>query len=316
MESRIPPKMDVSSLRVIEMGLLLRRRRIFRRNSTIGRAPIIDYITRKNPVMLYLNKLGWYTGTVSPTVPFAMRYIEKRHAILQKGEAPANDLLAKFLMEREENPKVVTDQVVFGMSLSVINAGADTTAIALSGLFYHLLKNPECYRKLQQEIDSSKLDTISVPFRAAQELPYLDACVKEGFRIHPSFVIPQERVTPPTGALIAGIWVPGNTVVACNSWTINRDPEVFGEDSSIFRPERWLESEEKKRMMNSALLHFGAGSHHCIGKNIALMEIYKLVPSFLRYFHVELVDQQKAVEFRDLMVLEIVEMPVRVRRRV
>jgi hypothetical protein len=68
-----------------------------------------------------------------------MRHIKNRHATLQKGEAPKNDLLAKFLMEKEENPKVVTDQVVFGMTLSVVNAGS---VLVLSHLHFIFQSQP------------------------------------------------------------------------------------------------------------------------------------------------------------------------------
>jgi cytochrome P450 len=249
---------------------------------------MIDYMLRKNPLIVYLSKLGLESAKLSPTVPFAANNIKKRLLALEKGEAPNDDLLSKFLTAQRENPTIVTDEAVFGMTLSMVNAGSDTTATSLAALFYHLLKNPERYHKLQSEIDSTLGEkNSSTTFRTAQTMPYLDACVKEGFRIHPALSIPQERVTPPSGAMVAGIWVPGDTVVACNPWTINRNKEIFGEDATLFRPERWLENNEKRvREMNSTLFQFGAGAHLCIGKNIALMEIYKLVPNFLRKFHV------------------------------
>lgn len=83
-------------------------------------------------------------------------------------------------------------------------------------------------------------------------------------------------------------------MVSCNPWVIHRRKDVFGDDVEAFRPERWLDDLEKTsesektrlREMNAAMLHFGAGSKTCLGKHIALLEIYKLVPSFLRKFDV------------------------------
>jgi cytochrome P450 len=93
---------------------------------------------------------------------------------------------------------------------------------------------------------------------------------------------------PPKGAYVGGRWIPGNTIVACNAWTIHRCRDVFGEDVETYRPERWLEaSGEQRNAMSSALLVFGAGAHLCIGMNIAKMEMWKLVPSVLKCFEVK-----------------------------
>jgi len=44
--------------------------------------------------------------------------------------------------------------------------------------------------------------------------------------------------------------------------------EVFGEDAHEFRPERWLESEDKYHAMNKAMMVFGAGTRTCLGKHV------------------------------------------------
>jgi cytochrome P450 len=77
------------------------------------------------------------------------------------------------------------------------------------------------------------------------------------------------------------------------------DKGVFGDDAELYRPERWLYNEElcktdigkqgeesRVKEMNGTMFQFGMGSRTCIGKNISLLEIYKLVPSMLRRFEV------------------------------
>lgn len=111
--------------------------------------------------------------------------------------------------------------------------------------------------------------------------------VKESFRLHPAAGLPLERIVPPGGATIAGEFVAGGTIVGASAWVIHRRREIFGDDVNIFRPERWLgkDSEQVKRM-EGTLLHFGMGARTCIGKNISLLEVYKLVPAVLRTFEV------------------------------
>jgi len=72
---------------------------------------------------------------------------------------------------------------------------------------------------------------------------------------------------------------------------LHRRAEIFGNDIDTFRPERWLEAKpDRLKEMKATMFQFGAGARTCIGKNISLLEIYKLVPTFLRNFEVALED--------------------------
>lgn len=73
-------------------------------------------------------------------------------------------------------------------SYGALFAGSDTTAIAFRSLFYHLMHNPEAYRKLEAEVDQAVNEgRLSMPptYKEASQLPYLCACIKEALRIHP-----------------------------------------------------------------------------------------------------------------------------------
>jgi cytochrome P450 len=88
---------------------------------------------------------------------------------------------------------------------------------------------------------------------------------------------------------ILGSHIPGGTIVGCNAWVLHRRPEIFGQDVDSFRPERWLEPKpDQLREMKATMFQFGAGARTCIGKNISLLETYKIVPTFLRNFEVRL----------------------------
>jgi hypothetical protein len=96
-----------------------------------------------------------------------------------------------------------------------------------------------------------------------------------------------------------------------NAMVTQYDKGVFGEDSYEFRPERWLCGEEQWRIMDKAMLVFGAGTRTCIGKHVRLRswkyylknthanrvqlsnaEMYKLVPEFFRLFTIEMAHDQ------------------------
>lgn len=104
--------------------------------------------------------------------------------------------------------------------------------------------------------------------------------------MHPAIGMLIERVVPPSGATICGSFIPGGTIVGCNAWVVQRDRSTFGEDCDNYRPERWLADADSTHKMERAMLQFGAGTHLCLGQNIALMEIYKLVPSMMKTYEV------------------------------
>jgi cytochrome P450 len=253
---------------------------------------------------MWLSRHGFYNG-VTATVPFAQKQMtEKSRNFEPLGQSMKSgkvrvDLLTKFLQAKVDNPEVVDDRAVLGLTLSMVNAGSGTISTTLAAILYFLLKHPKVMAELVAEIDShfpspSKKDSAVnftdyvVPFPKSQELPFLDAVIKEIFRIWPGLGAQLiERVTPPEGAYIMGEFIPGDVIVSCNAWIMHRHKATYGEDVEDFRPSRWLEANhEQLAAMNKTLLVFGAGPNTCIGKNIGLLELYKVVPSLLRTFKV------------------------------
>lgn len=258
-----------------------------------------------------LSQLGVFDGTF-PVARFARARMAERLIPELKPESGHSsntdmshmmkqDLLSKFIAAREARPEFMTDALVQTMAVSMAFAGSETTAISLSAVIYYLLRNPKYYEILREELDEaaasgrfSDYETGLVTFAEAQKLPYLHACIQEAFRMHPAAGLPLERIVPPQGAEIAGHHVKGGTIVGCSAWLIHRRPEIFGPNVDLYNPGRWLadpeldfnEESERIKRMNGMMFQFGMGSRTCIGKNISLLEIYKVVPSLLRRFHV------------------------------
>lgn len=157
----------------------------------------------------------------------------------------------------------------------------------MSVLVFQLLKHPAALAKMQQELDAAFPDRNAIPAWdvVSTQLPYLDACVKETFRIHPSTGFIMERIVPAGGAVIRGEFVPAGTAVGCLPWVIHRHRPTFGDDADDFRPERWTEASPANReQMEKFLCPFGFGSRMCLGREIGLFETYKIAATlFNRY---------------------------------
>ncbi|KAG2419172.1 hypothetical protein HFD88_002278 [Aspergillus terreus] len=170
-----------------------------------------------------------------------------------------------------------------------ITAGSDTTAISLSSCLYYLYTNPDKLKKLRDEIDTMASDgRISDPvtFREAQDMTYLQAVIKEALRLHPAVGTMLPRVVPKGDE---------QAEVGANAWALHYSNEIYGPDPKAFRPERWI-GDEKTSLMESMMFAFGGGSRTCLGRNISLLEMTKVLPQLVRKFDIELEAASKAMD--------------------
>ncbi|CAK7221894.1 hypothetical protein SBRCBS47491_004685 [Sporothrix bragantina] len=223
----------------------------------------------------------------------AEQCIAERHAQLEQGKSgDEKDILASlFAVMREKGEKVDFGRTEVKVEVYVaLFAGSDTTAAAVSSVLYHLMKSPAVYKKLTNEIDeATRAGSLSSPiqYKEAAALPYLDACIKEGMRLHPSVGLTLPRHVPAGGCQIAGAWFPEGTRVGVNAAVVHRNRDIFGNDADNFNPDRWFGPDAAR--MDRYMFQFGGGSRTCIGKNISLCEMYKMIPELLRAYHIELV---------------------------
>ena len=277
---------------------------MFRFRPKIGQLPVLDRLFIKNPIRMWMSKYG-LLNLNSPVVEFAKKRMEEaavqekqgKDAVGQASIAGDNrkrrDFLARFKEAHVKDPAFIGTDRVLALTVANMFAGSDTTAITLRAVFYYLLKNPHIMEALlaelaQQHHDGKfSRDDALVQWDEVRELPYLGAVINEALRCHPAVGITLERVVPPQGITVADNFLPGGTIVGCSAWVLHRNEAIFGPNPDIFRPERWLEASPAQRtLMTSSLFSFGMGARTCIGKNISLLEMYKLVPAVLRTFEV------------------------------
>lgn len=214
------------------------------------------------------------------------------------------------------------DLFVTGACSSNLFAGSDTTSLTLTATYFNIVTRPEILFKLRTELDAAHgSGQLSDPptFRETQQLPYLQAILKEALRLHPATGLPLWREVPKGGVTLCGTFFPEGTNLGVNSWVAHRNVDVWGEDAEEFRPERWLESsDEKLREMNASYMPFGLGARTCIGKNISLLEISKVIPQLVRRYDVRIgtaVEEGKGLATRCAWFVKQKEFVVYPRRR-
>jgi hypothetical protein len=222
----------------------------FERVSLVGQVPWIDTFLRINPLLSKLRP-----QPVSPIVKFSIARMQERKA-RSDGEANDRDLLSRFL-DAQANTPGLPPWALSAWIAGNITAGSHTTATILRTVFYFLLKNPETLETLRQEMTAAKEGgRLSEPpaWKEVQNLPYLDACLKEAQRIYAPIGMHLERVVPESGSTICGKYLKAGTVVGINAWVVQFDAAIFGRDVDKWRPERWIDcSEEELVKMEKAL---------------------------------------------------------------
>lgn len=241
-------------------------------------------------VFLFSRRLQRDLGPSSPWGRFlrareaidALLYAEIRERRAQ-ADGERDDILSLLLQARDEEGRALTEQELRDELLTLLVAGHETTATALSWALYWLATRPEVQERLREELLSAR-----APANDPQELntllrlPYLQAVCNETLRIHPvgMLTFPRRLETPLT---LAGHHLEAGTVVMGCIYLAHRRPAVFS-DPEHFDPDRFLSGS----FGPTAFLPFGSGSRRCIGMAFAMFEMKVVLRHLVERFVLEL----------------------------
>ena len=118
-------------------------------------------------------------------------------------------------------------------------------------------------------------------------MPYLQAVIQEALRLRAPAAGPLFKQVPPQGDVIDGKFIPGGTQIGTSPFSIYHSKKIFGEDASLFVPERWLNAnpEQFALMANTVDLVFSVGKWQCLGKAVAFVELNKIFVEVSVLFH-------------------------------
>src|SRR2546428_4372726 len=178
------------------------------------------------------------------------------------------DLLSMLLRAHDDDGKGMCDRQLRDELTTLMVAGLDTTALALSWAFYLLARNPIADAKLAAEVQAELGERLP-GFADLPHLRFTEAVVKETMRLYPSaWLVGREAVQD---CEISGHHVAAGTSLIMSQWLIHRDPRYF-ETPLAFIPERWLDEPALKQLPKFAYFPFGGGPRICIGSAFAMME--------------------------------------------
>ncbi|XAR69693.1 hypothetical protein NMG60_11001390, partial [Bertholletia excelsa] len=208
------------------------------------------------------------------------------------GERKANDFL-DVLLDYEgtgnDEPAKISDHRLNILILEIFLAGTETASSTIEWAMTELLCNPETMAAAQEELDRVVGSTRKMEESDIENLPYLQAVVKETLRLHPPIplLVPRKAVQDTT---FMGYDIPKDTQVFVNAWGIGRDPDCWP-DPSVFRPERFMGSNAGGIEFGGQqyqFLPFGAGRRICAGIPLARRILHIVLGSLIHKFEWEL----------------------------
>jgi cytochrome P450 len=191
------------------------------------------------------------------------------------------DVLSMLLAARDENGEGMTDEELHDELITLLIAGHETTATALSWALYWLHRYPETYQRLMQELDGQENPDDLV---ARSRLPYLNAVCNETLRIYPVGMVTLPRRVEKPCQLLGYDLQPG-TMVMGSIYQVHHHPDLYP-DSKVFRPERFLE----KQFAPHEFLPFGGGSRRCVGAALAMYEMALVLSTTLKDYQLRLAE--------------------------
>lgn len=222
------------------------------------------------------------------------RIVAERRAGEDRG-----DILSMLVFARDADGDgaAMDDAHVHDEAVTLLVAGHETTAAALTWAWALLAEHPEVHARMCAEVEERCAGS---PLTAAdaRRLPYTTGVFAEALRLYP--VAPGMPRVPSRDVEVAGVRVPRGAIVMLSTWVTHHDPRWWPEPLA-FRPERWSAEERAKRPKFS-FFGFGGGARVCIGEAFAWMEGTLVLAELSRRWRPERVDRAP-IEMESLFTL-------------
>lgn len=173
---------------------------------------------------------------------------------------------------------------------NLFSAGTDTSSSTVEWLMAEIIRHPKILAQVQKELDSVIGADRLVTEADMSQLPYLQAVIKESFRLHPSTPLSLPRMAT-ADCVINGCFIPKGSKLLVNVWAIARDPGTWAHPLE-FRPDRFMPGGDKAhvdvRGNHFDVIPFGAGRRICAGMSLGIRVVHILTATLLHAFDWEL----------------------------
>jgi cytochrome P450 len=187
-----------------------------------------------------------------------------------------------MLTTDRETGQPMGDRELIDEVLTLIVAGHETTAAALTWTWYLVTQHPQVAEALEAESDKHATDGI-LSLDAAESLSFTHQVLQESLRMYPpGWLLTRRSVAADE---LGGYAIAPRTDVFLSPYLLHRHPE-FWSDPETFQPERFAGADAAERH-KFAYIPFAVGPRHCIGENIAMFEMLVHMHAMTRRFRLK-----------------------------
>ncbi|GAU24433.1 hypothetical protein TSUD_364170 [Trifolium subterraneum] len=200
-----------------------------------------------------------------------------------------DDMLDALLNISLDNGKIEMDKdEIEHLLLNLFVAGTEPTTYTLEWAMAELMNNSEIMSKVQKELEQAVGKGIPIQETDIAKLPYMQAVIKETFRLHPAvpFLLPRKAEAD---VKIGEYTIPKDAQILVNAWVIGRDPNKW-DNPNVFLPERFLDCEIDVKGHHFELIPFGSGRRICPGLPLAFRMLPLMLGSLINCFSWKLED--------------------------
>lgn len=267
----------------------------------------ITEISLWNRHLLFVNRLfqclpRWVVALQGPTALHVIDAVEGQKAqaqrVIENNGEPISSKSYPVIMNEvfkfEDLPSSEKTQTRLYEEIAIlIGAGSETAGHALATTTYHVLANPSVHKTLKQELHTSfTKDELKgvLSYKKLEGLPYLNACIYEGLRLATAVSgrLPRTNKLQPTrySSSTSPVYlIPPGFPISMTIRDMHYSTTCFPEPTT-FTPSRWLGDEKAKNEKWFAA--FGRGARGCVGRNLAMAELYMAIGNMFGRFEVKL----------------------------
>ncbi|KAK9893895.1 isobutene-forming enzyme and benzoate 4-hydroxylase [Cystobasidium minutum MCA 4210] len=289
------------------------------------------------PAIQILNERGDYSSSLGVIRPWLRPYFKTLDPWFRKGNnsvallagmaraavtkrlndanSDRKDILNRLTEARDENGQPLSFDELVAEAISMLIGGSDTTSNTSSAIAFYLAKNVDKQKALQAELDEAlgnRETGSTLEFNDVKALPYLQAAIYEALRMHNTLGLGLPRLLM-QDIDFKGHHLPQGTECSVPTYTLNHLEAIWG-DPEVYRPERWLG--EEGRILEKDFHPFSLGPRACVGRNLALMQLYTFIGTFFYRYNFVLADpKQTVLKSTEGLLHKPDEVWVKVRRR-
>lgn len=199
--------------------------------------------------------------------------IEEQRLDNSQDSEQSSNILSGLITARDDEGKLMSKEEIRNEIVTLLFAGHETIAAALSWVVYWIHYKPEIKTQIISELSSCDFES---NYSQLTQLPYLTAVCQESLRIYPVNLMAEGRILKQSFDLRNYKFSPGSTFMPC-IYLLHQREEIYPEPKQ-FIPERFLD----KKYSPFEYMPFGGGNRRCIGMNLALFEMKLVTATILR----------------------------------